>query len=105
MTCPQEITFGANAHHLPTQCLVMDLYLGKVVRPQAHDNYRVVLRDHGTEFEIGSIGVQHGAGCRLDRTSKPSSAGPAHPTSIDSAPATSPTSAPSPSACGAARRA
>jgi hypothetical protein len=33
----------------------MNLYLRKVVHPQAHDNYRVVLN---REFEIGSIGIQ-----------------------------------------------
>ena len=36
----------------------MNLYLRKVVHPQAHDNYRVVLKRDGDEFEIGSIGVQ-----------------------------------------------
>jgi len=35
----------------------MDLLLRKVIYPQAHDNYRVVVRD-GDEIEIGSIGVQ-----------------------------------------------
>ena len=35
----------------------MDLFLRKVIHPQAHDNYRVVVRD-GDEIEIGSIGVQ-----------------------------------------------
>jgi hypothetical protein len=40
----------------------MDLYLRKVVHPQAHDNYRVVLKDDGLETEIGSIGIQHGSG-------------------------------------------
>jgi hypothetical protein len=35
----------------------MDLFLRKVIHPQAHDNYRVVVRDGG-EIEIGSIGVQ-----------------------------------------------
>jgi hypothetical protein len=28
--------------------------------PPAHENYRVVLKREG-EFEIGSIGIQHGA--------------------------------------------
>jgi hypothetical protein len=36
----------------------MNLYLRKVVHPQAHDNYRVILRLDGDEFEIGSIGIQ-----------------------------------------------
>ncbi len=36
----------------------MDLFLRKVIHPQAHDNYRVVLKDDGLEIEIGSIGVQ-----------------------------------------------
>jgi len=35
----------------------MDLFLRKVIHPQAHDNYRVVVRD-GDEIEIGSIGMQ-----------------------------------------------
>jgi len=37
----------------------MSLYLRKVIHPQAHDNYRVVLKDYIPEIEIGSIGVQH----------------------------------------------
>jgi hypothetical protein len=40
----------------------MDLYLRKVLHPQAHDNYRVLLKDDGLEVEIGSIGIQHGSG-------------------------------------------
>ena len=36
----------------------------KVVHPQAHDNYRVVLKRDGDEFEIGSIGIQHGVAWR-----------------------------------------
>src|SRR5215467_3913981 len=39
----------------------MNLYLRKVVRPQAHDNYRVILKLDGDEVEIGSIGIQDGA--------------------------------------------
>jgi hypothetical protein len=35
-----------------------DLFLRKVIHPQAADNYRVILKDDGTEIEIGSIGVQ-----------------------------------------------
>ena len=42
----------------------MNLYLRKVVHPQAHENYRVVLKLDGNEFEIGSIGIQHGAAWR-----------------------------------------
>jgi hypothetical protein len=38
------------------------LYLRKVIHPQAHDNYRVVLNDDGLKIEIGSIGIQHGSG-------------------------------------------
>jgi hypothetical protein len=34
------------------------LFLRKVIHPQAHDNYRVILKNDGTEIEIGSIGVQ-----------------------------------------------
>jgi hypothetical protein len=40
----------------------MDLYLREVVHPQAHDNFRVILKDDGLEVEIGSIGIQHGSG-------------------------------------------
>jgi hypothetical protein len=36
----------------------MDLFLRKVIHPQAHDNYRVILKEDGLEIEIGSIGVQ-----------------------------------------------
>jgi hypothetical protein len=46
----------------------MDLYLRKVVHPQAHDNYRVVLKDDGLETEVGSIGIQHGSGATEHRT-------------------------------------
>jgi hypothetical protein len=36
-----------------------DLYLRKVTgHPQATNNYRVILKDHGEEIELGSIGVQ-----------------------------------------------
>ena len=38
-----------------------DLYLRRVVHPQAHDNYRVILKDEGLEIEVGSIGIQHGS--------------------------------------------
>ena len=40
----------------------MDLYLRKVIHPQAHDNYRVILKDDGLDVEVGSIGIQHGSG-------------------------------------------
>jgi hypothetical protein len=33
----------------------MDSYLREVIHPQAHDNYRVIWKDDGTE--IGSIGM------------------------------------------------
>ena len=36
----------------------MDLFLRKVIHPQARDNYRVILKDDGLEIEVGSIGVQ-----------------------------------------------
>jgi hypothetical protein len=36
----------------------MDLFLRKVIHPQARDNYRVILKDDGVEIEVGSIGVQ-----------------------------------------------
>ena len=39
----------------------MDLYLRKVIHPQARDNYRVILKDDGQEIEIGSIGIQQGS--------------------------------------------
>ena len=39
----------------------MNLNLRKVIHPQAYDNYRVVLKLDGDEFEIGSTGIQHGA--------------------------------------------
>jgi len=42
----------------------VNLYLRKVAHPQAHDNYRVVLKLDEGEFEIGSIGIQHGAAWR-----------------------------------------
>jgi hypothetical protein len=34
-----------------------DLYLRKVIHPQARDNYRVILKIDEDEFEVGSIGV------------------------------------------------
>jgi len=40
----------------------MDLYLRKVIHPQAQENYRLILKDDdGQEIEIGSIGIQHAA--------------------------------------------
>ena len=39
----------------------MDLYLRRVIHPQVHDNYRVILKHEGIDFEIGSIGIQHGS--------------------------------------------
>ena len=39
----------------------MNLYLRKVIHLQTHDNYRVILKRDSDEFEIGSIGIQHGA--------------------------------------------
>ena len=38
--------------------------LRKVIRPQVHDNYRVILKREGDEVEIGPIGIQHGAAWR-----------------------------------------
>ena len=38
--------------------MTMALYLRKFIHPQAHDNYRVILKREGDEVEIGSIGVQ-----------------------------------------------
>jgi hypothetical protein len=36
----------------------MELFLRKVIHPQAHNNYRVILKDEDVEIELGSIGVQ-----------------------------------------------
>ena len=36
----------------------MELFLRKIIHPQAHDNYCVILKDDGVEIELGSIGVQ-----------------------------------------------
>ena len=41
---------------------MMDLYLRKIIHPQAHENYRVILKREDGEIEIGSIGIQHGIG-------------------------------------------
>jgi hypothetical protein len=38
----------------------MDLFLRKVIHPQAHDNYRVLIKDNGAE--IGSIAFNSKAG-------------------------------------------
>ena len=43
----------------PLGCI--NLFLRRVIHPQAHDNYRVILKVDTEEFEIGSIGVQHGS--------------------------------------------
>jgi hypothetical protein len=40
----------------------MDLYLRKVIHPQTHENYRVILKRDDGEVEIGSIGIRHGSG-------------------------------------------
>ena len=45
----------------------IDLYLRKIIHPQAHDNYRVILKREDREFEIGSIGIQHAAGASYFR--------------------------------------
>ena len=39
----------------------MNLYLRKVIHPQAHENNRVILKCDGDEFEVGSISVQFDA--------------------------------------------
>ena len=44
----------------------MNLYLRNVVDLQAHEKYRVVLKLDSNEFEIGSIGIQHGAAWRWE---------------------------------------
>ena len=38
-----------------------DLYLRKVIHPQARDNCRVILKNDGVDIEIGSVGVQQGS--------------------------------------------
>ena len=38
----------------------MDLYLRKVIHPQALENYRVILKQEGGDVEIGSVGI-HGS--------------------------------------------
>jgi hypothetical protein len=38
----------------------MALYLRRVIHPQAHDNYRVILKLDEGECEIGPIGIQYG---------------------------------------------
>ena len=40
------------------------LYLRKVIHPDAHDNYRVILKLEDGEVETGSMGLQHGAAWR-----------------------------------------
>lgn len=35
-----------------------DLYLRKVIHPQASDNYRVILKHEGEDIELGSIGIK-----------------------------------------------
>jgi hypothetical protein len=37
----------------------MELFLRRVIHPQAHDNYRVILKVDGVEIELGSIGLQY----------------------------------------------
>ena len=45
----------------------MDLYLRRVRHPQARESYRVIVKLHGEEVEIGSIGPQFGAWrCGID---------------------------------------
>ena len=38
----------------------MDLHLRKVIHPQAHEKYRVILKLDEGAFVIGSVGVQRG---------------------------------------------
>jgi hypothetical protein len=49
----------------------MDLYLRRVIHPQAHENYRVVLKRDEGEFEIGSIGIQIWPCCCSGETNEP----------------------------------
>ena len=46
----------------------MDLYLRKVGHPQAHENYRVILKNEDGDFDIGSIGIQHAAAASASRS-------------------------------------
>ena len=45
----------------------MNLYPRKVIHPQAHENYRVVLKRDEGEFEIGSIGIQFGPAAAAEK--------------------------------------
>jgi hypothetical protein len=38
--------------------LGMDLYLRRVIHPQATDSFRVIVKEDGDEIEVGSIGVR-----------------------------------------------
>ena len=63
----QQRDNGCDRLHLvlppgPQNDAPMDLYLRKVIQPQAHENYRVILKREDGEFEIGSIGTQHDDG-------------------------------------------
>ena len=60
------VALSARAHDTPcpdatpAQSCGMNLYLRKVIHPQAHDDYRVILKLEEGEFEIRSIDGQHG---------------------------------------------
>jgi len=56
-----DCTIHSMQMHASAGSFGMNLYLRRVVQPQAHENYRVILKLDGDEFEIGSIGVQLGA--------------------------------------------
>ena len=49
-----EDTLTLWASSLRSDARKMVWYLRKVIRPQAHDSYRVLLKDDGMELEIGS---------------------------------------------------
>ena len=56
-----DCTIHSMQMHASAGSFGMNLYLRRVVHPQAHENYRVILKLDGDEFEIGSIGVQFDA--------------------------------------------
>jgi hypothetical protein len=36
----------------------MELFLRKIIHPEARNNYRVIVKNDDVEIEVGSIGVQ-----------------------------------------------
>jgi hypothetical protein len=61
--CKRKVREGAlllSGRNTRAESSRVDLYLRKFIHPQAHENYRVILKLDEGEFVIGSIGVQHG---------------------------------------------